>query len=304
MNKSKPTTAMKTKTYRYITRTAAGSGRYTTQASPRGKVTTAEVIADLAATTGQTSEQTEATLRAFCQYVIERATDSWRIEPLFDLLGFNASSGGIFDSYTISPTFDNLNLSINMVVGRSGYNLAREGFSAELVGSQGRVVPVIKGVTNKGNGTVNTYTPGQGLELNLARFGTMDAESPEQGVFLTNTSGVTVPVTSYLKTNGQTVLCIVPTGLTGPQQVSIVQNFSGENRTGVFDFLLQPASATRRGPAPLTTLGHAVAPSQSNGHGSVQGNSPAMVTRGTRPAGSLILPTTRSRSRASKAKAK
>jgi hypothetical protein len=113
-----------------------------------------------------------------------------------------------------------------------------------------------------------------------------------------------VPVTSYLKTKGQTVLCIVPAGLTGPQQVSIVQNFSGENRTGVFDFLLQPASATRRGPAPVTTLGHAVAAPSNNGHGSAQGNGGALVPRGTRPAGSLILPTTRSRSRACKAKSK
>ena len=38
---------MKSKTYRYITRMASGSGRYTTQASPQGKVNTAEVIADM-----------------------------------------------------------------------------------------------------------------------------------------------------------------------------------------------------------------------------------------------------------------
>ena len=135
------------------------------QASPRGKVTTAEVIADLSELTSLTGAQTENFLRTFCQYVIERTTDSWRIEPLVDLFGFNASSGGVFDSYIIAPTFDNLKLSIKMVVGRSGYNMAREGFAAELMGSQGRVVPVIKSVTNKGTNSVNTYTPGQGFEL-------------------------------------------------------------------------------------------------------------------------------------------
>ena len=254
---------MKNKSYRYTTRTAAGQGRYTTQASPRGKVTTAEVIADLSELTSLTGAQTENFLHTFCQYVIERTTDSWRIEPLFDLLGFNASSGGVFDSYIIAPTFDNLKLSINMVVGRSGYNIAREGFTAELMGSQGRVVPIIRSVTNKGTNTVNTYTPGQGLELTLTRYGVMDLEEPAMGVFLTNSDGTATQVASYLKTTGATVYCIVPGGLTGPQQLSIVQGFGNENRTGVFDFILQPVSMARRAPLSSTVTvngnGHAAA---------------------------------------------
>ena len=93
------------------------------------------------------------------------------------------------------------------------------------MGSQGRVVPIIRSVTNKGTNTVNTYTPGQGLELTLTRYGVMDPEEPAMGVFFTNSDGTANQVTSYLKTTGATVFCIVPSLLTGPQQISIVQGF-------------------------------------------------------------------------------
>ena len=131
------------------------------------------------------------------------------------------------------------------------------------MGSQGRVVPVIRSVTNKGTNTVNTYTPGQGLELTLTRYGVMDPEALRTGVFFTNSAGIATPVASYLKTTGATVYCIVPGGLTGPQQLSIVQGFGNENRTGVFDFILQPVSMARRAPLSSTVTvngnGHAAA---------------------------------------------
>ena len=128
------------------------------------------------------------------------------------------------------------------------------------MGSQGRVVPIIRSVTNKGTNTVNTYTSGQGLEFTLARYGIMDLEEPAMGVFLTNSDGTATQVASYLKTTGATVYCIVPSGLTAPQQISIVQGFGNENRTGVFDFLLQPVSMARRAPLSSTVTGN------GNGH--------------------------------------
>jgi hypothetical protein len=51
-----------------------------------------------------------------------------------------------------------------------------------------------------------------------------------QGVFFTNSTGTNVQAGSYLKTTGNTVYCNVPAGLSGPQQFSIVQSFSGHPR--------------------------------------------------------------------------
>ena len=88
----------------------------------------------------------------------------------------------------------------------------------------------------------------------------MNLEEPAIGVFLTNSDPTATEVTSYLKTTGATVYCIVPGGLTGPQQLSIVQGFGNENRTGVFDFILQPASMARRAPLASTVTGNGNGP--------------------------------------------
>ncbi len=282
---------MTTRTFRYNTRMAAGPGRYTTQPNARGRVSTAEFVADVAAATGESPALTEKLLHEFCRQIIDRTTDSWRIEPLFDLLGFNASCGGAFDSYDIAPTYQNLNVRHHLLLGKAGQAYAREGFRAELIDSQGRIVPVIKAVTDKASGSVNTYTSGQGLEINLARSGAMDIADSAQGLFLTDSTGHRTRVSGYLKTNGKTLYCIVPADLTGPQQLSLVQSFGGEPRTGIYDFPLQPANTARPSPVGPTVAG--------NGNGPVHGNGNGLTPapRATRPASHITPAAPRSRSR-------
>ena len=88
----------------------------------------------------------------------------------------------------------------------------------------------------------------------------MNLEEPAIDVFLTNSDPAATQVTSSLKTTGATVYCIVPGGLTGPQQLTPGQGFGNENLTGVFDFILQPASMARRAPLASTVTGNGNGP--------------------------------------------
>ena len=122
----------------------------------------------------------------------------------------------------------------------------------------------------------------------------MDIANSAQGLFLTDSTGHRTRVSGYLKTNGKTLYCIVPAGLTGPQQLSLVQSFGSEPRTGIYDFPLQPANMARRAPTVPATTGNGTGPAQGNGNGLTP------ATRVTRPASHATAAVPRSRSRTGK----
>lgn len=68
----------------------------------------------------------------------------------------------------------------------------------------------------------------------------MDPDDPAQGLFLTDPTGHPTKLPLLNKPTSATLYATVPPDLTGPQRLTLVQNYDGENRPGIYDFLLQP----------------------------------------------------------------
>lgn len=250
--------------FNYYTRPLAGSLRYTGQADYKGFLRTEEVVADLAQKTGLSAAQLETALRGLGEYVIDKCMEGWRIEPLFDLLGYNATCGGSHPTDNFFPSYENLAMDMRLRMGKDAHIRAKRNFTAECTGRHNVAVPRIVRVTNMHNKLPNCYTPGKPLQVEVegGRV-TMDTDEPNQGIFFRAANGTMVRAADYGYNRGTVFGCNVPLGLTGEQQLCICLEMYNSVRTGI-----SPKPLTF---SPLSDKAPAASPS-SNGRGTSRGS--------------------------------
>lgn len=226
---------------RYITRPLAGSSRYTAGIDYRGTKSHADVMTLVLARLGSPGPaDPAAVVVAYTHVVIELVMDSWRVEGADDLLGFMLSVGGSQPAPDFAPTWENLNVAFTGHFGDAGDTLARGLFSAEKTGDQGRVVPVIVRATNMFTHQPDRYSPGKPMQIELENRRVKFDPAHGSKVTFRATGGTAVDVTEYAFVRGTVIAFNAPTGLTGPQELSITCTIGEALRTGVYPLPLAP----------------------------------------------------------------
>lgn len=225
----------------YRVRPTAAGNRFQGQPAYKGSRTTEEILAALATRTGKTAAELGPIVQALCELIVDETIDGWRIEPLFDLIGYQFGCGGSEDTSDFSATFDNLNMGLTGHTGTAGEARSRAAFSADKVGEMGRVVPVIIRVTDMRTGLQDHYAAGGPIQVELAnnRVNILTAAS-DQGIFLKASNGSVVRITDYAFVRGRIIAGTVPAGLTGPQELSVGAILNGSIRTGIYPHPLAP----------------------------------------------------------------
>lgn len=225
--------------FQYITRPSSGGLTIMTQPRYRGTRSTAEVVAHIATATGKPPADIEAILRAYSEYVIDQTIGTWKVEPVFDLIGFQCGSGG---SVPIGGTedwdFDSMDVALRGYWGEAGRQRAEAAFTAEKVGEQNRITPVFVEVYDSDTKTPNHYVAGRGLTLIM---GNRNAKfDPAAGGFLRfqKPDGTFIAAASFPYIKGNTIVAIVPIGTTGPLELQISMEINGQQRLGVYPFEL------------------------------------------------------------------
>jgi hypothetical protein len=150
--------------------------------------------------------------------------------------------GGSHPASDFAPTYENLNMDFRGHTGEAGKARAEGSFTAEKVGEQGRVVPVIVRVTDQNTGLQDHYSAGKPMQVELAnRNCVLDPTNDYHGVFYRSAAtGVTVRATDYGYVNGKLIVCNVPAGLTGNQELCVTGDVYGQIRTGIYATPLLP----------------------------------------------------------------
>lgn len=287
---------MLTGKFKYVTRPVPRGANYMGQAVYSDLIRTDEVVADLAAETGISPEDTAKVVRALGSYVVRATMRSHRIEPLFGYIGYFGSAGGSQPVQDFAPTFDNLNVSLNLQLGKEGDQEARRDFSAECQGHRDFTTPDIISVTNMHTNARGTYTPGKSIQVRLAdgRL-SLDPNDLNQGVFFKSATGQIIRASDYAYLRGSLIACNAPATLNGTQTISVAGMMNGSLRSGSWNFPLDYSSTLRRPAAVALANGHA------NGNGN--DHAPA-APRSTRPVAVVTPAAARNRSRTKKAPAK
>ena len=226
-------------TFPYITRPISSGLGITTQPKDRGEKTTAEHIAAVVAKTGKSAADVELILRASDEEIVDRSIEGWKQEPRFGLIGFQCGSGGSVPvGGAESWDFESMDIALRCHYGEAGRQRAEAAFSAEKVGEQNRVAPVFLEVYDSDTKSPNHYVAGKGLTLIMGNRRMKFDPAAGSLVRFRKSDGTYVNASNYPYVKGTTVVCTVPTGLTGSLEIEITMEINGSLRTGTYPFAI------------------------------------------------------------------
>ena len=106
--------------------------------------------------------------------------------------------------------------------------------SLQKEGIKALVVPVVESVIDKANGSPNHYTVGNVLEIRGENL-MFDPTVVPFGVHLQSVAtGARVRATVYAMVTSGTILCVVPTGITGGQRLVVTALVNGAQRESIY----------------------------------------------------------------------
>lgn len=225
-------------TFPYVVQPTPNGERFMPRAQYRGTKTTDEILAEVTARLGSDTLTPALAIQLFLETVIDFTKAGWKVEPIFDLLGFRVTIGGSNDSSGFAGTFDGLQVSPNCNFGDTGDLRARDGFSGEKVAEQPRVAAVFLAVTDTFTGDNDHYTPDKNLEIELAnrRF-KFDPTNPLHWVKFKKDDGTLVAASEYYVA-GSKIIARVPTPLTGSVELHLSCEINGSVRMSIYQHML------------------------------------------------------------------
>jgi hypothetical protein len=196
------------------------------------------LTADIAARSQQTPAAVEAVIRAMLTAFGVRNANGEPIRGYLDQLNSIPTAGGNFSSPDESANADTANLTLSLSLTREANSNWRSGVSLQKEGIKGLVVPIVDSVVDKANSQANHYTVGNVLDIrgdNLA----FDPADATFGVYLQSvTTGARVRVTVYATVTSGTILCVVPTGVSGQQRLVVRASVNGAIRESIYTEVL------------------------------------------------------------------
>jgi hypothetical protein len=215
-------------------------GRLTTSPDSEGTKTTDEFVALIMQRSGRPQEVVADILRHAAEAYIDLAQNTWRVEPLWGLIGMMPTSGGSHPTPDFPGTLDNLNASFTLYPGKEGNLRFAHNFTAFRTGEAGFKTAIVDRVTNKATGATDTYTTQKGLLIEGDGL-RVKIGDPNTGIFFRAMAGgltVRVADNDVLVNDPSQLLVLPPAGLTGEQTLIIKTLVSGSLRTFTYGVTL------------------------------------------------------------------
>ena len=187
----------------------------------------------LAGKIADTPEQAEAVLRAFFAKVLACSAGCDWSPDFLGLIRFSPTSGGSSPTPSGFHNPDDINADIALSFTAETIRQWRSTLSIESLGEVGKVTPLIETIIRQSDGAVDKY---QALGLVEVRGNHLNfnASDVTQGIFLKAGAAPEVRVTQYANISPQSVVILIPSGLTGPLNVRVASFINGSVRTSTY----------------------------------------------------------------------
>ncbi len=189
----------------------------------------------VAATTGLTAAQCAAVVTAYINQIAAFAAGGGWSHDFHGLFSVRPSTGGASDSPDGFNNASDINANITIAIN-PGLRVAWQGgLTLESQGQVGLLIPEIDSIINLHDGTQDTYTGGEILQLNGDNLD-LGKTDLSQGVFYTTEAdpGVKVRIASYGPIGPTQANAIMPTGVTGPLRIYVVNMINGTLREALY----------------------------------------------------------------------
>ena len=222
----------------YFTLPATDNIHLTARVKYRGTKTQAQVYAEAEVRRGNAPLTFALATRLVNEVVLDWSIQGWKIEALGDgLIAYACACGGsCLMNQELDPSFEGMEVQLRSHYGEAGRARAKSAYSAEKVGEHNRVSPVFTRVYDSESGLPNHYECGKGLTLILGnRNATFTpASNTNHRVRFQKADGTWVVAATYPYIKGNTVVVLVPAGLTGMVNLEISIGIRGSVRTAIY----------------------------------------------------------------------
>lgn len=205
-------------------------GGFTTRAVRGEPGDPAAFIAAVAAAANTTPEIAEAVLRAFFQRLLACGGGCEWFPDLLGLVSVRPTSGGSSPSPDGFHNADDINASVVITFLAEVIRDWRSTLTLESLGEVGKLTPVIESTIRQHDKAVDKYTVGRLVQVRGDRLN-LDPDDLSQGIFLKAGSDPEVRVTEYATIEPGSLTILIPTGLTGPLTVRVVNHINGSLRS-------------------------------------------------------------------------
>ncbi len=213
------------------------NGGFTTRPVRAGQVDSTALLADIAAAAGTTPEIAEAVLRAFpAQLLLQGAASLWS-QNFLDLYTFRPTSGGSASQPDGFHNAADLNAGYSIALLAPVIEEWQTTLTLESQGEVGKVTPAIATIIRQSDMAVDKYTAGGLLQIRGEHLNFAPADLT-QGVFFTAGAAAEVRASDYAGIQPQSVVVLVPAGLTGPLSVRVATYINGSVRSHTYTNLI------------------------------------------------------------------
>jgi len=232
---------MKDEPYQYTTGPTTDGNSRTTHQKRREPITQQQAYDYVHAELNGAPCTPEVCIPIFCKAVVDWTVRGHPVGPIGDdMMSFICSCGGSSPVGQPEPhTFDDMEIALTCHYATTGRARAKAQFQSEKVGEQNRIVPVFSKVYDSMSKLPNHYVAGQGLVCVFDNNNPFFDPTLEGHYFrFHKADGTSVLAASYAYFKGNTIVPILPTGLTGPLQLEASMSINGSVRSAIYPFPL------------------------------------------------------------------
>lgn len=222
-----PTTTMSTFKYNVA---PLSSGGFYTRAVRGNPADETALVASIAASAGITPAQTEAAIKGFFNKVLLCAAGCDWSPEMFGMISFRPTSGGSKPQPDDFHDADDINADVAVTFTAETIRQWRSTLTLESMGEVGKVTPVIETIIRQSDKAVDKYTA-LGLCQMRGDYMNLNPADVTQGIFLKSGTDPEVRVTEYAAITPQSIVFLVPSGLSGPLTVRIAVFINGSVRS-------------------------------------------------------------------------
>ena len=206
------------------------TGGFTCRAVRRAPADQTALVSSIAAENNITPEQALGAITGFFNKVLLCAAGCDWSPEMFGMITFRPTSGGTSPLPDGFHSADDINADVSISFTAETIRQWRTTLTLESLGEVGKITPVIDTIIRQSDMAVDKYTA---LGLCQARGDRMnlDPADTDQGIFLKPGAGAEVRVTDYAAITPQSIVFLVPTGLTGALTVRVATFINGSVRS-------------------------------------------------------------------------
>lgn len=216
------------------------NGGFTTRHVRAAQVDSTALLNAVSAQAEVTPEQAEAVLRAFIARMLASAAESEWSANFLDLVTFRGTSGGSSDSPDGFHNAADINAGVSVALLAPVIETWQQGLTLVSQGEVSKVTPAIASIIRQSDQGVDKYTAGNMIQVRGQNLN-FDPSDVTQGVFFTAGEAAEVRATGYAAIEPQSVIVLMPTGLTGPLSVRVATYINGSVRSALYTNLITTA---------------------------------------------------------------